>query len=98
MTESDKKLGEYCRTLTTWGDLGAVKEALVEKDLWEEFIEFAFEQGTDEDEMGRVTDADFGIDNYYDADFIAWLFRPVNENGEPHFCQLVTDWLKERKA
>ena len=23
-----------------------------------------------------------------------WLFRPVNEKGEAHFCQLVVDFLK----
>jgi hypothetical protein len=78
------------RTFTTWGDLGACKDALVEKGLWRKFIAYALNEWLDSISTNQSR-------LYWDeARFTEWLFRPVDENGEPHFCRLVADWLKER--
>jgi len=66
-------------TFTTWQDLGDVKEKLVEKGMWDRFEWFAYESFKPQWKV---------------SDFIAWLFRPVNDQGEPHFCQLVADFLE----
>jgi len=76
------------RTFTTWDDLGACKAALVEKGWWGEFLEFAFERAMDEHD---------NIISRFDGDFISWLFRPVEENGEPHFCRLVARLVERRE-
>jgi len=82
------------RTFITWQDVGDVKEKLVEMGRWERFFRYAslkcpytnFDQVRD-DVVAYIT---------------AWLFRPINEQGEPHFCKLCYDagvelgWWKEQ--
>jgi hypothetical protein len=81
------KHAENNRTFTTWDDLGAVKEKLAEKkgDWWR-FIIYCY---------GIRNET---YDTTYDSPasgFMSWLFRPIDENGKPHFCRLVAEWLKE---
>jgi hypothetical protein len=81
------------RTFTNWPDLGAVKEKLVEKGDWfRRFKSYAASKWLDdEDEMERYEISDV-------AAFMVWLFRPIDENGKPHFCRLVAEWLEAKDA
>jgi hypothetical protein len=87
------KHAENNRTFTNWPDLGAVKEKLVEKGDWfRRFKSYAASKWLDdEDEMERYEISDV-------AAFMVWLFRPIDENGKPHFCRLVAEWLESRKC
>jgi len=81
-------------TFTTWQDLGDVKEKLAEEEMWAVFLQFAFNSSAKDEPMSMFSDEDIDAEShFYDEDYIAWLFRPVNEKGEPHFCQLVADFL-----
>jgi hypothetical protein len=82
----------YNRTFDTWQDLGAVKEKLVEKGDWfRRFKSYAASKWLDdEDEMERYEISDV-------AAFMVWLFRPIDENVNPHFCRLVAEWLENNK-
>lgn len=68
------------RTFTTWQDLGDVKEKLVEKGMWEEFYWYARDAWEESHILNRES-----------SEFSSWLFRPINEKGEPHFCRLVAE-------
>jgi hypothetical protein len=76
------------RSFTTPDDLFAVKEAIEKMGKWEEFFTTTF------NEWYAVTEIPDDRDR--DAMFSTWLFRPTI-NGEPHFCQLVAEFLEGRK-
>jgi hypothetical protein len=84
---------KFTRTFTTWSDLGAVKDKLVEVGKWEEFCKYAFDQTDETGGLCYVIEVEL-----YDAVFLAWLFRPTNERGEAHFCQLAADYIKQLKG
>ncbi len=88
---------EYCgvkvykalRTFTTGNDMVAVKEAIVKRGEWGSFYLFA----RNPFELEALVPCDDGDeDATYDSDYSAWLFRPTDEAGEPHFCRLVCEW------
>jgi len=101
MTESQKRLltellGECwsiytsCqRTFATYQDLGDVKDALVKKELYFDFYrhcEYKFFQ--------EISDKD---DQYNRSMFSLWLFRPLDEHGNVHFCWLVAEYIQTIK-
>jgi hypothetical protein len=69
------------RQFDTWQDLGDVKDKLVEKGLWYDFSLFADNQ----------------CESLDWRDVYVWLFNPLDEQGNPHFCRLVAEYLEERK-
>jgi hypothetical protein len=77
----------YNRTFDTWQDLGAVKEKLVEKGGWRDFINYAYGEFIRDNPNCHSM---YGFDD--------WLFRPIDESGKPHFCRLVAEWLESRKC
>ncbi len=77
----------FNRTFTTWQDVGDCKDKLVEKGLWNEFDEWAFMKW---DALKPFNDLSRHI-----GEFNNWLFLPVDESGEPHFCRLVAEFLRE---
>jgi hypothetical protein len=83
------------RTFLTWQDVGDVKDKLVEKGMWREFENHAYSLGGYEGPaaMSDIIDGKYVV--YYPSEFTVWLFRPVNEKGEAHFCQLAVDFLME---
>ena len=78
------------RTFTSPTDVFEVKDKIVEMGLWREFENAAYHTWL----VGEQP-APFGEGV---ASYISWIFRTVNEQGEPHFCQLVADWWKTRKG
>ncbi len=74
------------RTFLTWDDLGVVKDKLLEKGLWGEFDIYVYWKYI-------LTP----IKEIRSRPFTNWLFRPVDESGEPHFCRLVVKFLEGRK-
>ncbi len=77
------------RTFLTPDDQQACKDMLVEKGMWAKFYYWAEFQWAD---------SDLEIDmKLFGASFNEWLFRPVDEYGEPHFCRLVAEFLEGRK-
>jgi hypothetical protein len=81
------------RTFTAPDDVFAVKDAIVKMGRWEEFLEFAAEAAS-----GCFIIRIEKKLNFYPFTFIDWLFRTVNEKGDPHFCQLAVDWWKEMRG
>jgi hypothetical protein len=86
-TEKCDTCGQYVawvnnRTFATWDDLGAVKEKLVEKGDWRDFINYAHGEFIRDNPNCHSM---YGFDD--------WLFRPIDENGKPHFCRIVAEWL-----
>ena len=77
------------RTFLTWQDVGDVKKKLVAKGMWEDFEGYAYMA------YERELNINFADLTHHPSEFTSWLFRPVNEKGEAHFCQLVADFLKE---
>jgi hypothetical protein len=76
----------FNRDFLTWQDLGDCKEALVREGLWDRFSDYSYDIYED---SGSVLGAlEFG--------FTAWLFRPTDESGEPHFCRLAAEFIKGR--
>jgi len=80
------------RTFTTWTDLGDVKDKLVVTGEWEEFLTFSAELTA-----GYFTNRQDNGGMFYGDKMIAWLFRPTDDQGRPHFCKLVCEYLKEGK-
>ena len=78
------------RTFTTYQDLGDVKDKLVEKGLWRKFWWFSFEK---ESKARKLASGEVFSFSEWDA----WLFRPTDESGNPHFCRLVSLFLEETK-
>ncbi len=70
------------RTFLTGNDMVAVMEAIVKKGEWRGFLKYV------EDEFEKVRDVNLS----WTEAFLAWLFRPTDEAGEPHFCRLVCEW------
>ncbi len=95
-----KKWNDYYRSITknrdrtflTWDDLGACKDKLVGKGLINDFYAFSFELFKLERNQRHYSEEVDGL-----GIFFTWLFRPVDESGEPHFCRLVAEFLEERK-
>jgi hypothetical protein len=78
------------RTFTTPNDMVALKEKLVEKGLWSEFLIFAAKIYNDENkDEERELDLTGG---YVVIDFIHWLISP------PWFTKLVAKFLKEKSC
>jgi hypothetical protein len=75
---------DFYRTFDTWQDVGDLKEALVKAGKWDDF-EYDMKRRWVRD----VTAVQASV---------PWLFRPTDENGDPHFALLVAEWLEvERK-
>lgn len=74
------------RTFLTWQDLGDVKDALVKMGKWDKFYYFALVKH----ELETVSQVK-------EAPFATWLFRPLNDKGQPHFCKLVSEWWEGQK-
>lgn len=70
------------RSFLTYQDLGDVKDALVKKGLWDSFYwkEWCYY-------------ADEVPNSGGEAEFTAWLFCPADENDNPHFCRLCSEFL-----
>lgn len=79
------------RTFTTPADVFAVKDALVNKGLWGDFNDYCMDicPYTKIQDLTRL----YGSGKEIVAKFNNWLFRPVNEKGKAHFCQLAADFL-----
>ena len=71
------------RTFDTWDDLGALKEKLVEKGGWNEFLE----RGTRALPANMIF-CDNKPAQLYSADAILWLMNPSR------FCQLVLEAIE----
>ena len=77
------------RTFTIWRDLGDLKEVIVEKGEWKEFLHSAFNSSLDDEPMSMFSDEDMdGESRFYDEDFISWLLHAQR------FPWLVKEWLK----
>ena len=79
------------RTFLTPADVFAVKDAIVKMGKWTGtggFMTFASNEFHNKHFHHAIS---FGT-------FEDWLFRTVNEKGEPHFCQLAVDWRKEGRT
>ncbi len=105
MEDSQRKtlmvfLGEYCpacsknewRSFFTPYDQQACKDALAREGFWKEFFQWGMRRF---DLVALCPDEK--QEGCYESDYIDWLFRPVDENGEPHFCRLVCDFLESKK-
>jgi hypothetical protein len=79
------------RTFLTYQDLGDVKEKLVEKGLWSSFLIYAICKFQDERGLGAG-----GYTKDIPGLFI-WFLCPLDEQGNPHFCRLVAEFLEGQK-
>uniref|UniRef100_A0A6M3IZD4 Uncharacterized protein n=1 Tax=viral metagenome TaxID=1070528 RepID=A0A6M3IZD4_9ZZZZ len=83
----------WCTDYDEWHDLGDLKEKLVEKGEWRDFLRFCFNSdeasGTDGKTWYFQKEEE---EKYYNEDFIDWLFTM------PRFAELVDEWLKEKEA
>ena len=75
------------RDFTTYEDLGALKDKLVENGEWEEFVDFAYDKYvkwlfTGTEEGGYFHDKS--------VSFNSWLFRPES-------CGLVAEYLEQKE-
>lgn len=75
------------RTFTTWPDLGALMEKLVERKKWGEFREFAWGRYQTTDEYYAIFRA---VGCVMPTEFEAWLFTPTR------FASLVGEYLEGR--
>ncbi len=101
MTQGNGWLCKHCRktftvnrTFTTWQDVGDYKNMLVADGLWAEFILYVAKKYNDLNK-GREIDLS---GSYVVIEFTSWLFRSVDESGNPHFCRLVAGFLEKRKG
>jgi hypothetical protein len=77
------------RAFDNWVDLGATMEALVKTGKWNDFDEWTFEKW---DSLKPFKDRTRHI-----GQFTAWLMRPVDEHGNPHFCELGAEFLERER-
>ena len=91
-TEAEKHLHQN-RTFTTWQDLGDCKEALEKDGLWDEFHELTHDNTVAS--AGDFWNYDVLTEKHW-SEFDRWLFRPTDENGGPHFCRLVAEFMEEK--
>lgn len=89
-TGSNTICSQSNRTFTTWPDLGAVKEKLVERGKFRQFLTYAETRFDANAQSVRLDYPMYGIDDA--VNFMAWLFTPSR------FCSLVAEWLKEGKG
>jgi hypothetical protein len=101
---SDWNLAAFHRTFATWPDLGAVMEALVKQEKWIDFVQFCEPRWLSprmdselKKSMLHTGKSITVIIRETHAEFYVWLFRPTDENGEPHFCRLVAEWMEGEK-
>ena len=80
------------RTFLTYQDLGDVKDKLVEKGLWAAFLEYVICQNKGYKDEWFFQDEDTNI--FLNPAGINWIFRPLNEQGNPHFCRLAAEFLE----
>ena len=64
-------------------DWYALRDKLEEKGMWHEFEDWVFKLYIRSFKRDKAT-----------PPFTLWLTRLTNDKGEPHFCQLVADYLQ----
>jgi len=74
------------RAFTTPNDMMALKERMVDKNLWDEFLRLSFCQCIDDEDPCLNPETK---EVFYDTAFIDWLMNP------PRFCRLVAKWLEK---
>ncbi len=76
------------RCFDTWQDVGDCKDKLVEKGLWDDFLNWICRKVVG---IGYYSDSKSPLLTVFG---VTWLFRPTDESGQPHFCRLVAEFLK----
>jgi len=77
------------RTFLTGNDMVLVKEALEMEGLQDEFFSWCC--------TSYFSSQEIELHEVNIPAFVFWLLRPVDEDGDPHYCKLVCEFLKEKE-